>query len=182
MQFYCLLFLVSIYKALCLRFNTVAISHHNRLKFGIAVATLTSKFSQKIVNSKLLICKDFFFFEFPHFEACQLKCQIIWHPYGPLDQWDCKTRAASKCTSCSDTSEVLEQPKNKKRKKQIVKVIVGKGKIAESVFFYKNPSFCHFGKVPKFQFPSCKHGTAAEAWFSASFRVSKVWASKIQPE
>lgn len=59
MLFYCLLFLASIYKALCLGFNTLAVSHHNRLKFGIAVATFISKFSQKIVNSKLLICKDF---------------------------------------------------------------------------------------------------------------------------
>lgn len=51
--------------------------------------------------------------------------------------------------------------------------MVGKGKTSKTVFKKKNPSFCHFGKVLKFHFPSCLRGAAAEIWVEANSRISE---------
>lgn len=63
--------------------------------------------------------------------------------------------------------------------------MVGKGKTAKTVFKKKQknkPSFCHFGKVLKFHFPSCLLDAAAELWVEANFRISEFWAFRVQPE
>lgn len=69
-----------------------------------------------------------------------------------------------------------QKRKNKKEEKQIVRLWQERArqlKLSLKKNQKNKPSFCHFGKVLKFHFPSCLLDAAAELWVEANFRISE---------